>query len=96
MNIRQIFICGGILVLTSACMPLGTSVVEGIQGKEAVQAQQILLVEHFMNTDCRTLKLQAQTLKRSVTNPLINLYGGAANSQNYKAILVAIERKGCV
>lgn len=94
MNVTNLS-CGTAVVLPlAACQP-GTAVIEGIQGEEATRANHTLLVKRFMASDCQTLTLQEQSLRRVVTNPLLNISGGGLHSQNYKAIVEVMKKKGC-
>lgn len=83
-------------VLAISGCQLGTAVIEGVQGPEAVAAAHQLTLERHMMSDCRTLILQEQGLRRVVNNPLTNIAGGATSARDYKAIVEAIERKRCV
>ena len=73
----------------------GTAIMEGVQGKESVAASQTLMVDGFMRSSCRTLSLQERSLRGPVTNPLTNFAGAGIYGQQYKAIKVAMKRKGC-
>ncbi|MGH1576505.1 hypothetical protein [Planktotalea sp.] len=80
--------------VVAGCMP-GTAIMEGMQGKESVAASQTLMVDGFMRSSCRTLSLQERSLRGPVTNPLANIAGGGIYGQQYKAIKIAMKRKGC-
>lgn len=90
---RKTFVLLTSLAITGCQM--GTGFVESVQGDDATQAQRALLLERFMASDCRTLRLQEQGIRKSVQNPLLNISGGMFYSQHHWAMVEAMKRKGC-